>query len=48
MRCGILPLLVYAWAFLLPIFRWGIDSSSSFALFCVRWSIWGSGRHVSQ
>ena len=34
--------------FLLPIFRWGIDSSSSFALFCVRWSIWGSGRHGSQ
>ena len=34
--------------FLLPIFQWGIDSSSSFALFCVRWSIWGSGRHGSQ
>ena len=29
----------------MPIFRWGIDSSSSFAIFCVRWSIWGSGRH---
>ena len=34
--------------FLLPIFRWSIDSSSSFALFCVRWFIWGSGRHGSQ
>ena len=29
--------------FLLPIFRWGIDSSSSFAL-----SIWGGDRHGSQ
>ena len=26
----------------------GIDSSSSFALFCVRWSIWGSDRNGSQ
>ncbi len=33
---------------LLPIFRWGIDSSSSFALFCVRCSIWGSGGQGSQ